>query len=302
MDILFLKSLLAVLDHGSIAAAARTENITATAISQRIKTLESQLECQLLSRVGHKALPTEECLRLEPTARKIVSELQILKQEALSGELMGTLKLGAISTALIDFVPNLAQSIREDAPRSNLMVIPGTSSELYDRLLREEIDGALLVEPNFKLPKFLHSTLISSQPLCFISKHNTAPDTIKQNLESKPLIVYDRESWGGKLAWEWISKTSNNNKILCEIDSLETIACMVEKGLGVAVIPKWSDLTTRYDVAICDTNNSTDFDRDIVFVSSRASPFQGLISVCKRNLQTVMVNQPSTALKTMHRS
>lgn len=35
-------------------------------------------------------------------------------------------------------------------------------------------------------------------------------------------------------------------RILCELDALETIAIMVQSGLGVAVVPKWTGLVDRF--------------------------------------------------------
>lgn len=285
MDISFLKSLISVVEHGSIAAAARTENITATAISQRIKSLENELGCQLLSRVGHRALPTENWLKIEASARKIITQLQTLKLEALDGEILGDLRLGAISTALTDHVPDLAKHLQINAPKARLTVIPGTSSELFDRLLDDEIDGAMIVEPSFKLPKSLRLSVVESQRLCFISMHQVNSNNINEELMSSPIIVYDRFSWGGKLAWDWISANSTKNRILCEIDSLETIACMVEKGLGVAVVPLWGDLNIRYKVNISPLSHNNKYARDIVFVSNLASPVQGLLTLCKDQLK-----------------
>ncbi|MBN3728046.1 LysR family transcriptional regulator, partial [Burkholderia sp. Ac-20379] len=50
METRYLKSLLAVVDSGSIADAARVEHLTAAAIGQRVQALERELGFALLSR------------------------------------------------------------------------------------------------------------------------------------------------------------------------------------------------------------------------------------------------------------
>ncbi|WP_162891649.1 type 2 periplasmic-binding domain-containing protein [Profundibacter amoris] len=35
-------------------------------------------------------------------------------------------------------------------------------------------------------------------------------------------------------------------RVLCELDALDTIAIMVQSGLGVAVVPKWAGLVDRF--------------------------------------------------------
>ena len=78
MDTRYLKSLIAVVDCGSIARAARLENLTAAAVSQRILALERQLGLELLVRIGHEAKPSLACLDLLPRARAIVNEVALL--------------------------------------------------------------------------------------------------------------------------------------------------------------------------------------------------------------------------------
>lgn len=72
MDTRFLESLVAVVETGSIASAARLQNLTATAVSQRIPALEVEFDTPLLSRSAHSARPTEACLNLLPRAQTLL--------------------------------------------------------------------------------------------------------------------------------------------------------------------------------------------------------------------------------------
>lgn len=64
-------------------------------------------------------------------------------------------------------------------------------------------------------------------------------DTITKQ---EKIILYDGDSWGGKPIKVAIHKHIANLDILCEMDALETIATLVEKGLGYAVLPLWQGL------------------------------------------------------------
>ncbi|MEK6205629.1 MAG: LysR family transcriptional regulator, partial [Amylibacter sp.] len=50
-----MESLVAVVEGGSISAAARGQGLTATAVSQRIRALEVEFVADLLIRSGHAA-------------------------------------------------------------------------------------------------------------------------------------------------------------------------------------------------------------------------------------------------------
>jgi hypothetical protein len=64
---------------------------------------------------------------------------------------------------------------------------------------------------------------IAAQPPILIrarSSHRSALDLLR----TEPLLVYDCHSWGGRIAWSWIEDHAPHGKVLCELDSLETIA------------------------------------------------------------------------------
>jgi DNA-binding transcriptional LysR family regulator len=59
MDTKFLDSFVTVVDHGSIAEAARRLNLTPGAVAQRVRALEEEIGAALLIRSGRTVRPTE---------------------------------------------------------------------------------------------------------------------------------------------------------------------------------------------------------------------------------------------------
>lgn len=90
MDVRFLKSLVAVVETGSIAAAARRENRTAAAISQRVQALERTLGCTLLLRTAHAIRPSDQCLLLLPRIQAIIEQASELQHDLSQDGLTGT--------------------------------------------------------------------------------------------------------------------------------------------------------------------------------------------------------------------
>ncbi|MDE1461343.1 LysR family transcriptional regulator [Spartinivicinus poritis] len=241
MDVRFLKSLLAVIDKGSIADAARHENLTSSAVSQRIQALERELGVTLFSRIGNTAKPTESCMRLVPRARKIVQEIQALKTDLDPVGLTGELRIGAISTALTGLIPQLMKKLMTQAPDVKLSIVPGTSASLYERLIAEELDAIVVVDPPFDTPKMMKKITLYVEPLVFIkSKSVSLP--IAEAIQSKPYIQYDPHSWGGRLATEYLHDQQITVDPLCDLDGLEAIAILVSEGVGVSLIPYWQGL------------------------------------------------------------
>ncbi|MRK22083.1 LysR family transcriptional regulator [Pseudomonas sp. JG-B] len=78
-----LKVFLAVLDGGSFSAAARNLGRVPSAVSMAIAQLEAELDMPLFDRATRKALPTAAALALEPQARQVASQLNLLDAHAL---------------------------------------------------------------------------------------------------------------------------------------------------------------------------------------------------------------------------
>lgn len=241
MDCRYLQSLIATIEHGSIAEAARAENLTAAAISQRIQSLERELGFPLLSRQMHAAKPTEACLHLLPRARNIVREVSLLAGDADTDGLTGTIKIGAISTAMTGMLPAVLRHLNRHAPNLKPGIVPGTSRSLYQAVLDEELDAAILVIPAFELPKSLTAYRIKTENLVLLSRYVPQGD-IKSTLQSKPYLRYDPMAWGGRYAEKYLKDQGLKLQAMCDLDALETIAMLVADDVGVSLIPHWSGL------------------------------------------------------------
>ena len=241
MDTRFIESLIAVVESGSIAAAARVQGLTAAAVSQRIQALERDIGCELLSRTAHAAKPTEACLNLIPRAHKLVREAEALKGDIDVSGLTGTLRIGAISTALTGLLPSALCKLSEVAPHVKLHITPGTSQTLYDAFQSETLDAAILVDPPFDLPSTIEVDTLRKEPLLFLSKMgNNRP--VQETFETEPYICYDAGSWGGRIAARYLADNGIHPDTLCELDALEAIYILVAKGMGVTLVPDWAGL------------------------------------------------------------
>lgn len=242
MDTKFIKTLLAVVDAGSYAGAARRENMTPAAVAQRIRSLEAELGQNLIIRAGQHVMPTQECLLILPRLGKIAKHMEQVSLDLLENTgVYGNFFLGAISTALSDRVPFLLAQFAKHAPTASLNFIPGTSKDLYTKLLNDEVDAAFVVHPPFNIPKSVACLLIEEQPFVMIVPAND-DRSVEKIISSEKALIYDSTSWGGQLVMPWIQKWIPHDRILCELDALEAIAIAVGHGIGYSIVPDWKGL------------------------------------------------------------
>lgn len=242
MDVRFLKSLVAVVDTGSIAAAARRESRTAAAISQRVQALERLLGCTLLLRTAHAARPSDQCLLILPKIRAIIELAQDLQSDLHPDGVAGELTIGAISTALTGVLPTLIERLALTAPDLKLKITPGDSKSLYEKVLAGELDAAILVRPPFQPPKALGLVVLKVEPLILVAPAAYAGQSLETLLRGHPFIRYDARSWGGQIAQRYLDEQAIEPNVLCELDALETIVMLVAQGMGVSLVPQWAGM------------------------------------------------------------
>ncbi len=236
MDTAFLKSLISVVDTGSIAAAAQRENVTASAIRQRITVLETQMGTALLTRVGRGVQPTLKCQNLLPAMRRLVTEASQLTFLANPDAGAGEFRLGAIDTGLTDTVPDLLAQMKSRGLSTELRITPGSSSHLYALLLDEALDAVLCVRPPMTLPKSLVFHELEKQMIGVLQSGDRRAE----------FLSYDQNSWGGGLCWAAAQSLGAEPKVFCELDALPTIAALIQTGFGWSVVPKWAGLETTF--------------------------------------------------------
>lgn len=285
MDTRYLKSLITVVECGSIAHAARIEGLTAAAISQRILALERQLGFELLSRVGHAAKPSQACLGLLPRARRIVREVALLAGDADGAGLTGQLRIGAISTVLTGLMPEALRALTVSAPGLTPVIVPGTSRSLYQALLSGEVDAAILVAPPFELPKALQAVSLRKEPLVFLSKEKSS-NSVPAQLMSQPYIRYDPDAWGGRYAEQYLADQGLKPTPMVDLDALETIAMLVTGGMGVSLVPYWSGFEQwGHQCAVSQIGNDR-YDREIALISPAQTDRPNMISALCAALST----------------
>ncbi|OZG72786.1 hypothetical protein BTA51_14800 [Hahella sp. CCB-MM4] len=244
MDSRFLQSLILVVEQGSIAGAARAQNLTPAAISQRIQALEQELNCQLLDRSSLKALPTPQAVSLLPRAKHIVQQSEALRGDIDQDGLTGPIRIGAIDSVLSSLFPKALTQINQIAPKARCQITPGTSASLYEAVQQQKVDIAITVAPAFPLPKALSQTLLFEERYALICQENS--ESIEKALKENPYIRYDQNSWGGHKVAQWLKERRLQPNVIADLDALHTIAQMVSEGAGVSVIPLWAGIAQQF--------------------------------------------------------
>ena len=240
MDTQFLNTFVVVADRGSMAAAARVLNITPAAVAQQIRTLERELGAPLIARAGRTVSLTEEGSRILQRARDLLRDVADMRSVANDSEVSGELRLGACPTALAGMLPDILARMVEAFPQINVYIRPGYSAELYRAVETGELDAAVVLQAPYNLPKTCDWQLLREEPLVMIAPARLAGRDPHELLRTEPLIRYDRNPWGGRVADDYLRRAGIVPRERFELNGLNAIAVMVDRGLGVSLVPDWA--------------------------------------------------------------
>ncbi|ARC38938.1 LysR family transcriptional regulator (plasmid) [Paracoccus yeei] len=240
MDTRFLESFVVLTESASVAEAARRVRLTPAALTLRINALEDELGYTLISRVGRTVRPTAAGLRVAERARALLKDIRDLHMLGEAGELKGELRLGVATGAVAGVFCDLLPSLARRHPGLELSVTKATSSALYALLQEERIDAALMFRPPFEVPKSLDWRVLRYEPYVVIAAPNLQPQDAHGLLRSQPFIRYDRKLWSGRIADDYLRAMEIQPRERLELDGLEAIAVLVNRGLGVSLVPDWS--------------------------------------------------------------
>ena len=223
-----------------MAAAARLLNITPAAVAQQIRTLERGIGATLIARAGRTVNVTEAGSRILQRARDLLRDVADLSTVANDDATAGELRLGAGTNALTGMLPDILTRMVERFPLIQVFIKPGYSPDLHRSVESGELDAAIVLQAPFALPKTCDWELLREEPLVVLAPLSMAGRDPHELLASEPLIRYDRQQWGGRLADQYLRMAGITPRERFELNALNAIAVMVDRGLGVSLVPDWA--------------------------------------------------------------
>ncbi len=134
-----------VLRLHSFTAAARNNHVSQSAVSQKIKALETEMGVPLLHRNGREFTATAAGTKLYEYANAIISASeQAVKdvRKAAAGQELPRFTIGMIAATTFWEPVAAAQIFLQRHPQSNIAVVYGTNQQLQQSLLNHSIDIA----------------------------------------------------------------------------------------------------------------------------------------------------------------
>ncbi|WP_107839415.1 LysR family transcriptional regulator [Metasolibacillus meyeri] len=245
-----------VVELGSFTKAAEKLNMTQSAVSHAVASLESELNVSLLIRDRKKGIAlTEAGQKVLPHIREILKRMESINQEiALVTNLeTGNIRIGTFASASSCLLPKLLAKFQKKHPKIEFKFYEGTYEEITQWLSSGIIDIGFVVigksNPSFDLvPLIKDKMVVAYHPEHrFRIKETVDMDDLIEESFIMPTGMY--QSHVEALFEEAQMKPS----IRFEVHDCTTIANMVQEGLGITIGPELF-LKTQHNIKISQLN------------------------------------------------
>lgn len=233
----YLQTFLAAAHTGSFSLAGAKVGLTQSAVSTQIQRLEEDLDCVLFDRSARSVRLSVAGRALLPTATQIVALYLQMQSQHGAPDVAGRLQIGAISSVQLGLMPCALQLLKRRFPRVEVTILPGMSIQFLAQVQARELDLAVMIRPPLRLSKDLTWTTALREPYVAIAPAATTETDLRLLMDNHRFIRYNRYSHGGQIVDQYLRQHRIPVDETMELDEPAVILKMVEKGLGVSIIP-----------------------------------------------------------------
>lgn len=235
-----LRTLVAVADLGSLAAAARALHLAPPTVTLHVAELESRLGARLLVRGRGPVTPTGIGQALIERARRLLADADEAWQavhDQVQGQ-RGRVRLGASTGAIAHLLPPVLGTLAERHPGIEVQLAVTTSAEAMARLAAGTLDVALVALPQppqagVRVRPWRRDPVRAFVPAAWQPPAALTPAW----LASRPLILNDASTQLARLTRDWFARAGERVQPRIELNFNDAIKSLVAAGYGAGLLP-----------------------------------------------------------------
>jgi DNA-binding transcriptional LysR family regulator len=235
-----LRTLVAIADLGSFAAAARALHLAPPTVSLHISELEQRVGAELLLRKRGQVRPSGVGETLVARARQLLADAEHALDEVqrqVQG-LEGRVRLGASTGAIAYLLPQALQALGQDYPGIDVQVTVLTSEETLSKLVAGTLDVGLVALPQLSVEGLNVRAWRRDPVMAFLPASWTAPRTVTPEwLAEQPLILNDPHTRLSRLTTEWFAAAGHNPRARIQLNYNDAVKSLVAAGYGATLLP-----------------------------------------------------------------
>jgi LysR family transcriptional regulator, cell division regulator len=237
MDAADLKTFEAVARLGGMNRAAAELNTVQSNVTARIRSLEEELGAPLFQRHSRGVALTDAGRRLLPYAERIAQLLADARRAvADDGRPSGALTVGSLETTAALRLPHHLVSFAETYPEVDLVLTPGTTAELVERVLDHQVEGAFVCGP-VKHPDLVEEVIFREELVVVTARHVRTLHEALTKRDLKIVVLRLGCSYRQRLE-EVLARRGTVVVRRLDFGTVAGIMGCVSAGVGITLLPK----------------------------------------------------------------
>ncbi|MEO0473114.1 MAG: LysR substrate-binding domain-containing protein, partial [Bacteroidota bacterium] len=245
MNLQQLEYIVAVDIHRHFARAAESCHVTQPTLSMMIRKLEDELDTLIFDRSRQPVMPTEAGTEIIEQARIILQETERLREitRVHKGIINGELRVGIIPTLAPYLLPLFINPFLDKYPSIRLRVAEYTTETLLEKLRTGELDVGILVTPlevNFvrEIPLFYEAFMV------YASHQYKKEYLMVEDINPDELwLLEEGHCFRSQIMNLCELRRQRNVHMEYAAGSIETLKQLVEKRMGVTILPELATLS-----------------------------------------------------------
>ncbi|MDF9824939.1 DNA-binding transcriptional LysR family regulator [Breznakia sp. PF5-3] len=230
----------------SFSNAAKSLYISQSAVSQSIKQLENDLECQLFHRYSRKISLTQEGTILYDYIKSAMESIDVAEQKINNLKSLddGSLIIGAADTITSNFLLPYLEQFHFLYPNIHLQVFNATSIEMIPLVKSGKVDIAFANLPIHDDDLYIQSCADIHDIFVCSSRMEIKDSYTRKEIAELPLILLEKNSNSRLFVEEEFLKTHISLNPHIEIGAHELLLQLASINLGVSCVIK--EFSTSY--------------------------------------------------------
>lgn len=270
-----LRAFLAVLDLGGFHRAAEHLGMSQPALSRRIQSLEQMVGAPLLERTTRRVAPTTIGASVAPLARRLLDDFEdsLLTITGLGERQGGQITLACVPTATFYFLPRAIERFNALYPRIRFRILDLSSNDGLQSVSCGEAEFGINLAGASEAD--LTFTPMIDDPFVLACRRDhplaASAQVSWRQLEIQTLIGVSRASGNRTILENALAKQNVRLNFQYEVNHLTTSLGLVEKGLGVSVLPQLATPPDDHPVIVARPIGDPPIKRTIGLVERRAA-------------------------------
>lgn len=234
----------AVMQTGSVSAAARMINVTQPAVSRTLQHAEVQLGFALFQRVGGRLKPTVEAQTLYPHIERLfaqLDEVQRLSANLKAGKGQGALRVLTVLALSYEVFPRAMHLFREKHPSVVVHHQALHSPQIVSSLVLQEADVGYVFSA-VSHPALVQERLAERRVMCVVPKGLLTGRQVKSGaitlaqLSKLPVIALDGQDPLGTLLAHTVRDSGAGLNEVITVQTYHVALALAHHGVGVAMV------------------------------------------------------------------